>query len=334
MFHRDVAPDNILLPPSGAPILLDFGAARRVISDRTQSLTAILKPSYAPIEQYADMAGMRQGPWTDLYALGAVMHFLLFGAPPAPATARAVQDDAEQIEQRVVAGVSPRFMSLVAWMLGVRPLERPQSVAMVRAALRGELAIPSRVRRDVTVPGDTALMSVASPAPFAATRAEAPFEATLRVEGSYSAPTRLDTAHQPTRLDTAHQPTVVVSPTMGTARVDAPAPAPAPALPPSAAADRTAPPIAPPVATAEARSPSGRTAVIAALIVVVAIAGVALWQFGGFGNRTAPVAAQATPAPTVAPPVAAAPDVGPTIANVASVPQWGSGASAPKPPSR
>ena len=330
VFHRDVAPDNILLPPSGAPILLDFGAARRVISDRTQSLTAILKPSYAPIEQYADMAGMRQGPWTDLYALGAVMHFLLFGAPPAPATARAVQDDAEQIEQRVVAGVSPRFMSLVAWMLGVRPLERPQNVAMVRAALRGELAIPSRVRREVTVPGDTALMSVASPAPFAATRAEAPFEATLRVEGSYSAPTRLDTAHQPTRLDTAHQPTVVVSPTMGTARIDAPAPEPRPA-PPPAAADRAAPPAAPPVATAEARSSSGRTAVIAALVVVVAIAGVALWQFGGFGNRAAPAAAQATPAPTAAPPVAAVPDVGPSISNVASVPQWGSGASLPKP---
>jgi hypothetical protein len=118
---------------------------------------------------------------------------------------------------------------------------------------------------------------------------------------------------------------------MGTARVDAPAPAPAP---PPAAADRAAPAVAPPVATVEARSSSGRTAVIAALVVVVAIAGVALWQFGGFGNRAAPVAAQATPAPAVAPPVAAAPDVGPTIANVASVPQWGSGASAPKPPSR
>ena len=93
VFHRDIAPDNILLPPEGAPILLDFGAARRVISDRTQSLTAILKPSYAPIEQYADMTAMRQGPWTDLYALGAVIHFLLFGVPPAPATARALQSE-------------------------------------------------------------------------------------------------------------------------------------------------------------------------------------------------------------------------------------------------
>ena len=72
VYHRDIAPDNILLPRDGPPVLLDFGAARRVISDRTQSLTAILKPSYAPIEQYAEMTQLRQGPWTDLYALGAV----------------------------------------------------------------------------------------------------------------------------------------------------------------------------------------------------------------------------------------------------------------------
>ena len=81
VYHRDIAPDNILLPPDGPPVLLDFGAARRVIGDRTQSLTAILKPSYAPIEQYAEMTQLRQGPWTDLYALGAV--------DPLPAVRRA-----------------------------------------------------------------------------------------------------------------------------------------------------------------------------------------------------------------------------------------------------
>jgi serine/threonine protein kinase len=320
VYHRDVAPDNILLPPAGAPILLDFGAARRVISDRTQSLTAILKPSYAPIEQYADMAGMRQGPWTDLYALGAVMHFLLIGAPPAPATARAVQDDAEEIEQRVIAGVSPRFMSLVAWMLGVRPIERPQNVATVRAALRGEVAIPSRVRRDVTVPGDTALLSVGSPAPFAATRIEPPFEPTLRVEGAYSAPTRLDTAHQPTRLDTAHQPTVVVTPTMGTARV----------VPPPAA-PRAAEPVRPVPSPPRPASSGGKGLAIAgAVVVVLVVAAAAMWQLGAGGRAPAAAAAvQASPVPAT--PVAATPDVGPSISNVASVPQWGGGAAATKP---
>ncbi|HMW24909.1 MAG TPA: serine/threonine-protein kinase, partial [Burkholderiaceae bacterium] len=72
VYHRDIAPDNVFLPADGGdPILLDFGAARRAISDTTQSFTAILKPSYAPLEQYDGASSLRQGPWTDLYALGA-----------------------------------------------------------------------------------------------------------------------------------------------------------------------------------------------------------------------------------------------------------------------
>lgn len=319
VFHRDVAPDNILLPPAGAPILLDFGAARRVISDRTQSLTAILKPSYAPIEQYAEMAGMRQGPWTDLYALGAVMHFLLFGAPPPPATARAIQDEVDAIEQRVVPGVTPRFMSVVAWMLGVRPLERPQNVAQLRAALRGEQAIPSRVPRHVAGPGDTARP---------AATAEAPFEPTLRVEGAYSARTRLDTAHQPTRLDTAHQPTVVLSPTMGAARIATPVAA--PASPPDVARGPAPAQSAPRVAPDASQAARGSAWMWAGAGLVVIVSAVVAWQVGGAQRAPAPVAA-APAAPAPATPVVTTPDVGPSIANVASVPQWGNGAAAPKP---
>jgi len=195
VYHRDIAPDNILLPPEGPPILLDFGAARHVISDRTQSLTAILKPSYAPIEQYADMTAMRQGPWTDIYALGAVMHFLLFGAPPPPATARAVQPDAEPIAQRTVPGVSARFLAVVGWTLGVRPLERPQNIAALRDALNGLSSVPGSARdADATV--------ITNPAPGSAAKAaDAPttFPPTQRV-GPSPADTRPDPAEEPTRV--------------------------------------------------------------------------------------------------------------------------------------
>lgn len=94
VYHRDIAPDNIVIEPDGRPVLLDFGAARRVISDKSQTLTAILKPAYAPIEQYAEAGSVKQGPWTDFYALGATLHYLLLKRPPPPATTRALQDEA------------------------------------------------------------------------------------------------------------------------------------------------------------------------------------------------------------------------------------------------
>ena len=92
VFHRDISPDNILLLPNGRPILLDFGSARRVVGSGTKSLTAVLKPNFAPVEQYGDSAGMAQGPWTDLYALGATVHFMLTGEVPMPAVMRVVKD--------------------------------------------------------------------------------------------------------------------------------------------------------------------------------------------------------------------------------------------------
>lgn len=143
VYHRDIAPDNVLLPLEEAdPILLDFGAARRAISDKTQSFTAILKPSYAPIEQYAEAASLRQGPWTDVYALGAVLHYLVMGHTPPPATTRTIADEYQPLAERSVTGFSEHFLSAIDWSLGVRPQDRPQSMREFRAALLGELKVP------------------------------------------------------------------------------------------------------------------------------------------------------------------------------------------------
>jgi hypothetical protein len=291
VYHRDIAPDNILLPPEGPPILLDFGAARHVISDRTQSLTAILKPSYAPIEQYAEMTQMRQGPWTDLYALGAVMHFLLFGVPPAPATARAMQDDVEPIEQRVLPGVSQRLLEAVGWTLRVRPLERPQNVAELRAALKGLAPVPARV--PAAGAGQGAALTVPA-APNAAT-----FPSTMMAGAADPQATRIDAAQ-------TSAPRV------------APAPPPRPA---------TVMPVAPQrllAATAAAAPPatpaSKRGLVMAALAAAVVVAGVVLWQFVGLlGGARAPALAGADAASAAASVAAVAPAVPPASAPAVSV---------------
>jgi serine/threonine protein kinase len=144
VYHRDIAPDNILIAPDGQPVLLDFGAARRVIGDRSQNLTAILKPRYAPIEQYAESTSLRQGAWTDLYALGATLHYLVTGAPPAPSTTRIADDDQIALAATPRPGISTGFLDLIDWMLAPRPQHRPQSVAQLRAVLDGQAAIPDR----------------------------------------------------------------------------------------------------------------------------------------------------------------------------------------------
>ena len=134
-FHRDVAPDNIMLLRDDRPVLLDFGAARRVISDMTQALTVILKPGYAPIEQYAEMPGIKQGPWTDIYALGAVVYFTITGRTPPPAVGRMMQDIYEPLAVIAAGRYSDQFLRGLDQCLRVRGEDRPQSIAEMRAVL-------------------------------------------------------------------------------------------------------------------------------------------------------------------------------------------------------
>ncbi|HEU5296076.1 MAG TPA: protein kinase [Burkholderiaceae bacterium] len=160
VYHRDIAPDNVLVCDDGPPVLLDFGAARRVISDRSQVLTAILKPSYAPIEQYAESSGMRQGPWTDFYPLGATLHFLITGKPPLQATARTISDDQPRLAGSGQGGMRDLLLQVCDWMLAPRPQDRPQNVAEVRAALAGQLPVPQRTRASTANSWQTTVVQV------------------------------------------------------------------------------------------------------------------------------------------------------------------------------
>ena len=137
-YHRDIAPDNImLLEGSGLPVVLDFGAARRVITDMTQAITVILKPGYAPIEQYAEVPDMTQGAWTDVYALSAVMHVAIVGRSPSPSVARLMNDAYQPLAGNTALRerFSEQVLAAVDAGLAVRPQARPQSMAAFRQAL-------------------------------------------------------------------------------------------------------------------------------------------------------------------------------------------------------
>ncbi|QBQ98959.1 serine/threonine-protein kinase [Paraburkholderia pallida] len=135
-FHRDIAPDNImLLKGSQRPLLLDFGAARRVIGDMTQALTVILKPGYAPVEQYAEVPSMKQGPWTDIYALAAVVYYAIEGKTPPASVGRLMGDTYAPLATTAAGRYSDAFLRAIDHALAVRPEDRPQDVRALAAEL-------------------------------------------------------------------------------------------------------------------------------------------------------------------------------------------------------
>lgn len=133
--HRDVAPDNIIMTGEDKPVLLDFGAARQVIGDMTQALTAVLKPGFAPIEQYGEIRSMKQGPWTDVYALAAVVHYAITGQTPPQAVERMVNDPLLPLTTRRPPGFDADFLAAIDRALAFRPESRTPSIARLREEL-------------------------------------------------------------------------------------------------------------------------------------------------------------------------------------------------------
>ena len=91
MVHRDISPDNIFVEKTGKIKLIDFGAARESYGNEEKTLSIVLKPNYAPPEQFRKKS--RQGPWTDVYALGATVYKLLTGRTPDQAIDRIMEDE-------------------------------------------------------------------------------------------------------------------------------------------------------------------------------------------------------------------------------------------------
>lgn len=287
--HRDIAPDNILLTETG-PMLLDFGAARKVIGDLNQTLTVVLKPGYAPIEQYGEVPALTQGPWTDVYALGGVVRYAITGKVPVSATTRLVQDTMVPLAQLAQGHYGEAFLQAVDTALAIKPADRPQDM-LEFSALLGEapegaaspVGLP--VTSQATAPGRTVWPNPVTGQPSTASQA-------LRTQPS-------SVTQQPLAAPAARAPVTEAPVT------EAPV---TPALPEAQAA-----------APAAAVAPPSRSALPWGLAVaaLLALAAVAAWFMfkPTSGNVPAVVEPSAVPSPAasagplapVAPPVAAEP---------------------------
>jgi serine/threonine protein kinase len=134
--HRDIKPDNIYLRRDGSPVLLDFGSARQAIGARTQAITSIVSPGYSPFEQYGKAVG-DQGPWTDIYALGATLYRCISGERPPAALDRIANRASLPAAADVGRGrYRPELLAAIDHALAIRIEDRPQTVALWRADMQ------------------------------------------------------------------------------------------------------------------------------------------------------------------------------------------------------
>jgi serine/threonine protein kinase/peptidoglycan hydrolase-like protein with peptidoglycan-binding domain len=158
--HRDIKPDNIVRDESGVPTLIDFGAARAAMADRSTAMTAVFTPGYAAIEQFTSS---KQGPWTDIYGLSATLYHAVTGAAPPSAIDRLLEDTYRPLATMASIGLSPSLAAGIDAGLAVRAVDRPQSIA----AWRSSLALAAAQSADSTVIGPKPRPAAILPPPSA-----------------------------------------------------------------------------------------------------------------------------------------------------------------------
>ena len=168
--HRDLKPGNLMCrDEDGSAVVLDFGAARQSLGQRSKRITSILTPGYAPIEQY-DTRAEDVGPWSDMYALGMVAYRCVSGCgdvelPDAVTRARHERKGDVGLSPAVTVGEAryePHVLKAIDWAIQVNEEDRPQSVGAWQAVLSGGVATPVSVPVDLTPEA-----GAAAPAPAA-----------------------------------------------------------------------------------------------------------------------------------------------------------------------
>ena len=171
--HRDVKPGNIMFRADGGAVLLDFGAARQAIGAKSKSVTSILTPGYAPIEQY-DQKADDVGAWSDLYALGMVAYRCVSGVGESgliDAVTRSRFERKGELEKdlkpAVVVGkgrYADALLAAIDWAIKIDETERPQSVAAMQAAIESGVAGGAESGHAVVSPPGKPLEKSAKPA--------------------------------------------------------------------------------------------------------------------------------------------------------------------------
>jgi serine/threonine protein kinase len=144
--HRDIKPNNLFVRDDGSPVVLDFGSARQALGVETRTLTSLVTPGFAPFEQYnATRDGDKQGPWTDIYALGATLYRAVTGKGPVDALTRAGAILKGHKDVLVPASVaagdrySAGFLRAIDRALAFQPEARPQTIAEWRVMFESEI---------------------------------------------------------------------------------------------------------------------------------------------------------------------------------------------------
>ena len=136
MLHLDIKPANIFITDDNRAVMIDFGAAREVLSKEGNFIRPMYTPGFAAPEMYRRDATM--GPWTDIYAIGACLYASMQGYPPNDAPQRLEKDRLSLALSRLRGVYSDNLIEVVEWCMALDPLSRPQSVFALQKELSRE----------------------------------------------------------------------------------------------------------------------------------------------------------------------------------------------------